>query len=66
MDKVLHFFGSKSKVARTLGVSRPAVSYWIKWGLPPGRAIQIEILSQGELSAADIVSKSVGKENDIA
>ena len=55
MENIIIFFGSKKKVADALGVDPAAVSYWLRCGLPPKRAIEIERLSNGLLLAKDTV-----------
>ncbi len=55
MEKVIEFFGSKSAMAKALGVDPAAVSGWLANGLPPARAIQIEKVSRGRLLAVEIV-----------
>lgn len=48
--------GSRSQLARLLGVKPPTVTQWAK-GLrpvPPARALQIEKLTRGEVTRADL------------
>jgi DNA-binding transcriptional regulator YdaS (Cro superfamily) len=49
-------------MAKALGVDPAAVSWWLQNGLPPGRAIQIEILSEGKFDALEIVGSTGGAE----
>lgn len=57
MEDAIEWAGSKSELARKLGVSKPAVSAWVKQkGLPAGRAIDLERLSGGRLKAVDLVA----------
>lgn len=62
MQKIIDFFGGKSAMAKALGVDPAAVSWWLQNGLPPGRAIQIEILSEGKFDALEIVGSTGGAE----
>ena len=55
MEHIIEYFGSKAELARVLGVDAAAVSYWLREGLPPGRAIQIEEITCGEFLAKNIV-----------
>lgn len=56
MQKVIDWFGGRAQMAKALGVSRVAITQWAKGaGIPPRRAIQIEVISRGELKAADII-----------
>lgn len=55
MEKIIDFFGSKSEMAKALGVDPAAVTWWLQNGLPALRAIQIEKLSNGRFRARDIV-----------
>lgn len=55
IDAVVNYFGNQSAMARTLGVSRASVSYWIVTGhIPASRAIQIEKVTEGEFKATDL------------
>ena len=58
-QKIVEFFGSRTEMAKTLGVSRAAVTQWFLEGLPPGRAVEIERLSGGELKAVDIAGATI-------
>ena len=56
IDEIIVYFGSRAKLARLLQVDRSAVTMWIKErALPPKRAIEIEVLSEGKFLAKDIV-----------
>ena len=53
---IVEYFGGVAETARLLGVSQPAVSQWLKNNqIPPARAVQIEVLSEGKFKAADIL-----------
>ena len=54
MREMVKWFGSKSKMAAALGVTRSAVSQWLVDGVPPARAIQIEEVTGGKFKAVDI------------
>lgn len=53
-EQIVAFFGSRSEMARRLNVDRAAVTQWSKDGLPPLRAIEIELISYGKFKAVDI------------
>jgi DNA-binding transcriptional regulator YdaS (Cro superfamily) len=54
-ELTLHF-GTQVEMARALGVSRSAVSHWVRRGsIPAERAIAIEILTAGEFKAVDLI-----------
>lgn len=63
MKEIIEHFGGKARLAEALGVERSAVSLWLRHGLPPYRAIEIETLSDGKFKAADIVGIK-GESND--
>ena len=56
INRLVTFYGGQYKLASALGVSSAAVSMWIKDGaLPPGRAIQVERMTDGKFKARDLV-----------
>lgn len=59
LDVVVIYFGSKNKLAKELGISRPAVARWKDY-VPKGRAYQIEVLTNGKLKAEDLTYKGGG------
>lgn len=55
INDLIEFYGSQSALAKVLGVSRVAVSQWCDAGsLPPLRAVQIEIITDGVFKAVDL------------
>jgi DNA-binding transcriptional regulator YdaS (Cro superfamily) len=51
------YFGSQSKMAMELDVSRSAVSHWRERGvIPAAHAIKIEIITEGEFKAVELAS----------
>lgn len=62
MDKVIDYFGGKSRLAAALGVTRSSVSQWIRHGLPAQRAIQIEEMTARRFLASELVGR--GDRND--
>jgi DNA-binding transcriptional regulator YdaS (Cro superfamily) len=54
--ELIGHFETQAKMARALGVSPSAVSQWIRRGkLPAEHAIAIEITTQGQFKAVDLV-----------
>ena len=47
MEKLIKYFGSQKALAAALGVKHGHIYYWIKKGIPPKRAIQIEKTTDG-------------------
>jgi hypothetical protein len=56
VDDVVAWFGGEQVVlAKKLGVTKAAVSYWVSEGkIPANRAIQVEQLTQGAIKAVDL------------
>ena len=53
---IVEYFGGVAETARLLDVSQPAVSQWLKNNrIPPARAVQIEVLSEGNFKAGGIL-----------
>lgn len=56
---LINYYGSKKKLADALGVTQPAVSQWLSaGGLPPARAIDVELVTHGQFKAVDVVAPS--------
>ena len=55
MDELIEYFGTQAEVARRLKVDPAAVSQWGNNGIPPRRAIQIELITDGEIKAIDLI-----------
>mgnify|MGYP003646014192 CR=1 FL=1 len=55
MNEVVVYFGNQAEMARRLKVAPAAVSQWIVSGIPPRRAIQIEIFTNGKFKAVDLI-----------
>jgi hypothetical protein len=56
VDDVVAWFGGEQVVlAKKLGVTKAAVSYWVTEGkIPANRAIQVEQLTNGAIKAVDL------------
>lgn len=51
------YFGRWVNLARATNVSKAAVSQWLRDdGLPPRRALDIELLTDGEILAVDVLA----------
>ena len=57
IDRILNRFGNKAALAEALGVSRAAVTQWGCDGVPPAQAIKIELLTDGDIKAIDIIKR---------
>lgn len=51
-----HFGGKPQDLAKALGITRSAVAMW-RGQIPELRAMQIEVLTAGELKAADMPTR---------
>jgi predicted site-specific integrase-resolvase len=50
IDEAIAFFGTGYKLCKTLGISRPNITYWRKQGyIPYAQQLRIEELTQGKL-----------------
>lgn len=56
VDDVVAWFGGEQVVlAKKLGVTKAAVSYWVSEGkIPANRAIQVEQITNGAIKAVDL------------
>lgn len=57
LDEVVDYFGSPSKVAKALGISRQAVALWAE--VPELRQMQIQVLTGNKLVAAKSEQASI-------
>lgn len=59
MDSIVEHFGTRSKLARALGVTPVSITQWCGWGyFPAGRAIQLERITKGHFKAINIPTLS--------
>ena len=59
MNKAIERFGSQAKLAEALDVEPMAVTHWKNRGVPLKRAIQIESLTNGDISMRDLCSDQI-------
>ena len=64
LDQVIEHFGGRKSFAETLKVTTQAVFKWRKTKLPSGRAIQIEELSDGKFTAAQLRPDLLGEDSN--
>jgi DNA-binding transcriptional regulator YdaS (Cro superfamily) len=64
-EKLVERFGSNAEVARQFDITREAVRQWIEKGIPTDRALEIEELTEGDISAEEIL-KAARKRKQIA
>ena len=50
------WFGSNADVAKAFSVTREAVRLWLKNGIPPDRALEVEERSGGEVTAMEVLN----------
>lgn len=56
LEEVIEYFGGKTKTARAVGISQPAVSQWVKVGkVPELMQYKIQVLTKNKLKAEDNV-----------
>lgn len=48
-------FGSNGKTGRKFGVTREAIRQWIEKGIPPDRALEAEEISEGDITALEVL-----------
>ena len=53
-QRVVDWFGGVPNLAEKLGCTHQAVYVWRR-GFPAGRAYQIEVLTRGEITAAELL-----------
>ena len=55
INEIIQYFGGQRELANVLQISEAAISIWKRQGVPPGRAIEIEIKSNGVFKAVEII-----------
>ena len=55
LDQLAKKFGSYAGVARKFKVTREAIRQWETKGIPADRALEIQELTRGEISAMDVL-----------
>ena len=53
--KLVKKFGSNGKTGRQFGVTREAVRQWLEKCIPPDRALEVEEITGGDISALEIL-----------
>ena len=56
-EKLVEHFKTASALASAVGVGRAAISRWKDEGIPPGRALQLERVSGGVVTAQEILEE---------
>ena len=55
MEKLIKHFGNQELLAKALKVDPAAVSQWKSAGIPPRRAIEIEMITGGKFKAVNLI-----------
>lgn len=55
IQKLIKHLGSNAEVARRFEISREAVRQWYERGIPTDRALDIEEMTDGEVTATEIL-----------
>lgn len=57
IERLVAFFGDQVKTAKALGVSQPAVSYWLKgtYVMSAETAFKAEALTEGSITAKELL-----------
>jgi DNA-binding transcriptional regulator YdaS (Cro superfamily) len=55
------YFGSQGKMAKALGIEPMTVSMWKKRGLPAYRAVEIERMTLGKVTRAELLPEIFGE-----
>jgi len=64
IQEIIEHFGNQYRLAKALDVERAAVNAWVRTGvIPPRRAIEIEVLTNGKFKAVDILGASNDETN---
>ena len=62
VSRLVAQYGSQAEVARAFQIDRAVVNHWVKSGYVPARwASEVERITQGRISAADIVNEASAK-----
>lgn len=54
LQKAIEHLGTQAALAQALGVVQPAVSNWLRRGVPPERCLPIEQATRGAVSRHDL------------
>lgn len=55
IQKLIKHLGSNAEVARRFDITREAVRQWFERGIPTDRALDIEEITDGEVTATEIL-----------
>lgn len=53
VEELIKIIGSQKKLAKIIGIAQPSIHLWLKKGCPFNRAVQLEELSEGEISRSE-------------
>jgi len=55
IDELAEHFGNQLGIAKALRIDSAAVAQWRHHGIPPRRAIEIEMITGGKFKAVDLI-----------
>ena len=55
LDEALKYFGTKTNMAKCLGVSKMVVHHWFNRRLPEKHAIRIHMITDGKIALRDLI-----------
>ena len=53
--KLKKIYGTDDAIAVAFGITHQAVTYWKKKGIPLSRAVSVEKITKGAVTAADVL-----------
>lgn len=54
-EKLHKYFGTHELIAKAFGLKTQAITYWKVSGIPADRALEVEKLTKGQVTALDVL-----------